>query len=392
MRWPWTAKPEQRTASLEATLLALRPGFPSPTGIWVDTMAALTNDVCWACTALLSDVISSFPAQEFQQVGDVRERVAAPSRIVTNPSGYLEVPEWLGQIVVGLCHDGNTVGQIVARDFAGHPTQCEIRAWSDVSVIRDTKTSAPRYKLDGKVVETTDIVHWRGSVLRPGQVVAESPIEAARNAIASALATERFGAEFFGAGGHLSALLSSEQQIEGEVADLIKARFLAATRNHEPAVLGKGLTYTALQADPQQSQMIEAQRAVAERVVRFFRLRPEMIGISTGGSSITYANRTDRAEDFVQLDLIGWIRPIETRWSTMTTRPRFVRLNLDALLRSDILTRYRVYDIGLRNGTLNRNEVRARENAAPIPDGDVYLDPATSSAASTGGLDATAKA
>ena len=41
-----------------------------------------------------------------------------------------------------------------------------------------------------------------------------------------------------------------------------------------------------------------------------------------------------------------------------------------AILRGDQLARYQAYQIGLLNGFLNRNEVRAKENLNPVPDGE----------------------
>lgn len=385
MRWPWS-KPEQRTATLEATLLALRSGQPSAAGIWVDTMAALTNDVCWACTALLSDVISGLPFRGYKSVGDSREKLDPQPQVVTHPSGWLETTEWVGQLVVGMCLDGNTIGHVVGRDFHGYPTQCEIRAWEDVTVFRDGKTSPPRYKLDGKEVPAADIVHWRGSIMRPGEVVAQSPVTAAREAIATALATERFGAQFFGQGAHPSSILKTDQRVEADVADAIKKRFMAATANHEPAVLGQGLTYEAIQATPGETQMVEAQEAVARRVVRFFRIQPEMIGISSAGGSITYSNQEQAAIRFVKFDLLGWLTPIETRWGTLIPRGSYVKANVDALLRADLMTRFNAYNIAIRNGTMNQDEARALEDRKPLPggQGSVFLDPSTTPPASTG--------
>jgi len=51
----------------------------------------------------------------------------------------------------------------------------------------------------------------------------------------------------------------------------------------------------------------------------------------------------------------------------------YFRHNLDELVRGDIETRFKAYDIGLKSGFLNRDEVRAKERRNKISEGgDIY--------------------
>ena len=53
----------------------------------------------------------------------------------------------------------------------------------------------------------------------------------------------------------------------------------------------------------------------------------------------------------------------------------FIEINLDGLLRGDILSRYRAYAIGRNWGWLSADEVREFENFNPLPDGKRSPDP-----------------
>jgi hypothetical protein len=49
---------------------------------------------------------------------------------------------------------------------------------------------------------------------------------------------------------------------------------------------------------------------------------------------------------------------------------QFIRLNADAIIRPDINARYTAHEKALRNGWLNRDEVREIEHREPISGGD----------------------
>jgi hypothetical protein len=53
-----------------------------------------------------------------------------------------------------------------------------------------------------------------------------------------------------------------------------------------------------------------------------------------------------------------------------------VKFNREALLETDVLTRYKSYEIGIRNKFLVPNEAREKEDRPPLPGGgDVVENP-----------------
>ena len=64
-----------------------------------------------------------------------------------------------------------------------------------------------------------------------------------------------------------------------------------------------------------------------------------MIGGASGGSSLTYANVTQRNLDFLIMHLGPSVVRRERSLSQLLPRPRFVKLNPSALLRMDDETR-----------------------------------------------------
>jgi phage portal protein BeeE len=70
-----------------------------------------------------------------------------------------------------------------------------------------------------------------------------------------------------------------------------------------------------------------------------------------------------------------WLTRIERSLSRLRPGPRFVKFNADALIRVDLLSRYKAHDLALRGGWKSRDDVRRIEDLPPIPDGDEYLWP-----------------
>ena len=62
--------------------------------------------------------------------------------------------------------------------------------------------------------------------------------------------------------------------------------------------------------------------------------------------------------------------------------------DVTGMLRGDTVRRYQSYQIGLLNGFLSRNEVRAQENLNPIPGGDEYRVPLNTGDPLGGGMPA----
>jgi HK97 family phage portal protein len=53
----------------------------------------------------------------------------------------------------------------------------------------------------------------------------------------------------------------------------------------------------------------------------------------------------------------------------------FTDIDMNALLRSDLKTRYESYSLAIQNRILNPNEARRLENLNPYPGGDTYENP-----------------
>jgi HK97 family phage portal protein len=180
---------------------------------------------------------------------------------------------------------------------------------------------------------------------------------------------EKFGAQWFGEGATPSGVLTSDQRIKSEDAEMLKARWKARHGGHRDiAVLGDGARFQAISISPEASQFLETTRANVATVARYFGVQPELIGGESGGS-LTYANVEQRALDFLQFGLAPWLVRMETAISGLLSSTTTVKFNAGALVRTDLLTRYQAHEVGIRAGFLTVNEARELEDRPPLPQG-----------------------
>lgn len=342
----------------------------------VTTESAMRLSAVWACIRLLAGVGSTLPLDTYRTVNDLSVEVRRPA-LFDRPSPGLNLPTWLYQVWASLLTDGNAYG--LATSFApnGYPTTVELLDPSLVTWRPDVDAGWVA------TIENNPVNLWPNGPLwhvplfaMPGRPYGQSPVQNAKQAISAGLAAESFGSQFFTAGGTPNAILYSETELSQEQAQGIKAAFTSATAmNREPAVMGAGLRYERIQVTPEEAQFLDTQRFTVEQIARIYGVFPEMIGGATSGSNVTYANREQRAADWLTFGLMPYLIPIEEALSSLVPRPQRVRFNTDALLRSDTKTRYEAHAIGLSSGFLTVDEVRKLEDLAELSQPQPTADP-----------------
>lgn len=335
----------------------------------VTTESAMRLSAVWACVRLLAGVGSTLPLDVFRVVNDLSVEVRRPA-LFDRPSPGVNLPTWLYQVWASLLTDGNAYGLVTSFAPNGYPTSVEIL---DPSVIKWYESSSGTWtaKIDKKPVDRwPNGPLWHAPLFTmPGRPFGQSPVQNAKHAISAGLAAESFGSQFFTAGGNPNAILYSDTELTHEQAQGIKAAFTNATAmNREPAVMGAGLRYERIQVTPEEAQFLDTQRFTVEQIARIYGVFPEMIGGATSGSNVTYANREQRAADWLTFGLMPYLIPIEEALSSLVPRPQRVRFNTDALLRSDTKTRYEAHAIGLSSGFLTVDEVRRLEDLPELDD------------------------
>jgi len=344
---------------------------PTASGQVVNAETAMRSAAVAACVRVLKTSVAMLPVDVVRIQGKTRIEVTAPP-VVQKPSARVSQRAWVSQMMDSYLLAGNAYGQVTAVDRLQHPVQVESVAHGDVTWLAVDGSLHPYVRSQrSELWPVGDLIHLPASAFLPaGTRVALSPVELAKQSIGAGLAAEQFGAGFFGAAGHPSSIIYSDQALTADQAENIKARFKEAVKPgvREPAVFGSGLKYEPIQVNPSDSQFIDLLRFEVEQACRFFGVPPTMVYAAVSGQNITYSNITHNDLHFLKYSLTIWLADLEDAWSAMLDEPLRIKFNVDALLRMDATARWAIHDLRLKNRTTSVNEVRALEDQSPIPD------------------------
>ena len=335
----------------------------------VTTESAMRLSAVWACVRLLAGLGSTLPLDQQRRRDGLTVDVPR-SVLFDQPQAGTTLSTWLYQVWSSMLTAGNAYGLVTAIGANGWPTTVELL---DPSVVQWRADEQRGWVV---TVDRQEMQRWPEGPLwhvpiftMPGAPFGLSPIQNAKQTIAGGLSAERFGTDFFTGGGTPNAILYSDSELTQEQAQGIKSAFVGSTAgNREPAVMGAGLRYERISVAPDEAQFLDSQRFTVEQIARIYGVFPEMIGGATSGSSVTYANREQRAADFLTFGLMPYLIALEDGLSGLVPGPNRVKFNVDGVLRSDLKTRYEAHAIGIDSGFLTVDEVRQLEDRPPLPE------------------------
>jgi HK97 family phage portal protein len=364
------ARSDHPTNSLTELLRRREPSIDA--GVAVDGESAARHGAVFACRDLIGRLVSTLPVHEYDRAGGVQRELVTPT-VLTKPDGELDISNWLYQALDSALMRGNAYGLIQRYDNRGWPTQIVSVHPDCVGWSRRGSYGPVDWTLEGKPIgkwPAGDLWHLPAYTLA-GCPVGVSPITYAALTIGVGLAAQRFGGTWFRDGMVPAAILTNEDEVPKTVADLVKAMWRdTLTGNREPVVLGDGWKYEPISIKPEESQFLDTIQANKADVAMFFGVEPEAIGATrAGGSSIVYQNVGQSNTNLLVRTINAWIVRLERALTDIRPRPRYVKLNPNALLRVDPKTQTEISDIELKNGTRNQDEVRELHELPPIPDG-----------------------
>jgi HK97 family phage portal protein len=331
------------------------------------TESSLQKVAVWSCVNLVATIAETMPLDYFPRPRDPQP---LPSWMADLGGDGHGLPDWLYQYAYSSMLRGNAYGLVGAMDSRrGSPTQIVLQHPDLVHVLPD-QDGVPHWWMNGLQVDADKVWHRRVHPA-PGQMLGLSPIALQATTIATGIAALQFGYQWFKEGGHPSGVLTTDNDLKQEHAETAKARFMAAIHGRrEPAVLGGGWKYQQIQIAPNESQFLETNQFTAAECCRIFGPGfAEIFGYETGGS-LTYSNIEQRSLDLLTYAVDPWLVRIERALSGLLPRPQTVRFNRAALVRTDLLTRFKAHAIALQNQFETVNEVRELEDQGPVEWGD----------------------
>ncbi|SFF52934.1 phage portal protein [Blastococcus tunisiensis] len=337
----------------------------------ITTDDALGVTATYAAVTLLADTIAGLPIDVFERRGRSRIEVASP-RWLAEPNDEDLPRDIIEQSVTSLLLRGNAY-LLTERDAA----QRIERIW-----VLDPDRVAPRkkrvgnrtqivYYVDGRELTAADIVHIP-LTRKPGSLVGMSPLRAAAETTAVALEAQRHAAALLRNGAMPGGLIEVEGQLSDQGVNQLKQGWQDAHGGEKKGGVGvitEGAKFRGLSVSPADAELLATRRWSVEDVARAFRVPPHLIG-STEKTSSWGAGIQEMSRGFVVFSLGGHLTRLESHMTRLVREERplaQVKLNTDALLRGETVTRYRAHEVGLRAGFLTLDEVRRIEDLPPLP-------------------------
>lgn len=362
----------QRVASLGSLLD--QTGNPRRVGYSRTRMSekdALRHSAVWACTRLRANLVSGLPVDQYRKVDGIQVEIPAMPDVLLRP-GALHVggsrasmKEWLYATQMDLDRYGNTFGLVVERTALNLPARIDLVEAAQVTV-KVAANGEVTYRIGGKEHTALDVWHERQYVVA-GLPVGLSPVAHAAYAIGQYLSAQEFALAWFDGGAKPAAKMkNTARTLTDEQAAAVKARHEATSTGGGVLVMGKDWEYDMIGVDASQTAFLETQRFSVADVCRFFDVPADMIDAGTSGSAVTYANITQRNVQLLVMSIGPAVSRREDKLSDLLMRPRFVKLNTDALLRMDPLTQAQVLGIKVDKRVLAPSEWRGLDNKPPL--------------------------
>lgn len=372
---------------------AIRKGTDgSFTGQTVTDQTAMRVAAVFACVRLISGAVANMPVDIKRRIDD-RTRASATDHSLwevfhRRPNRWQKPAQFKRMMQAHVLLRGNAYA-LKVRGINGrvigliplHPGRVKVRQREDM-VLEYLFT-----RVDGGrvVFEQDEVLHLSGLSL--DGVTGLSVIGYARETIGLSIAMEKHGGAVFRNGANVSGalMMPSGKTLSEEQAAKLKSEFdefrNGGSREGKVVVLEDGLEYQQLALNAEDAQWLEARRFSRGDIAMFFGVPPHMIG-DTDKSTSWGSGIEAQGQGFVTYTLEDHLTMWEEALNAdcldeVRDRDVYVRFNRNALVRGDLKARWEAYTKALQWGVYSPDDVLAKEDENPRPDGGggVYYDP-----------------
>jgi hypothetical protein len=211
----------------------------------------------------------------------------------------------------------------------------------------------------------------------PGQLRGLSVLAASKESTGLELAARQWAGAFFANGGTLGTVIKHPGKPSPEELDILRESF---AKRHSGSAQAFKLGILTMGSDivngtirPDEAALEPLWKHVLEEAARLFHIPPHLLGSQDTGSA-SFASVEQRSIEYVQHAVVPVVTRIEATLSRFLGRDRYIKLNVNSLLRGDIKARADWYAIATTHKIMRPSEVRAKEDLPPDPENAGYLE------------------
>jgi len=325
------------------------------------TLTRLT-DTAWTCVDLNAGVLASMPPY---LVGAAASGLDAGWLENPDPDLYASWDEFAKQLFWDF-QLGEVFVLATARYATGFPARFHVVPGWLVNV--EMHSGRRSYSI-GSYDVTGDLLHVRYQSTT-SDARGHGPLEVGSGRLVASSVLGRYASGLAAAGGVPTSILEHPEDLTPEQAAALQTQWVSARMSTigEPAVLSGGVTWKPTQLSPRDMALVDLASWNDARIAVLLGVPPFLVGLPSGGDSMTYSNVTALFDyhwraglrpkaQAVMSALSGWLVP----------RGTIVEVNRDAYIRPDPYQRAQTYAIlaGILdpqgNPAMTVQEIRAAE-------------------------------
>jgi HK97 family phage portal protein len=290
-------------------------GWPAEwaTPYWGGQVQQLT-DTAWACLDKNSSALSSMPPY----LVNAAPSLNADWLINPNPDTYTDWQEFARRLFFDFQGVGEVFIHADSYYATGWPARFHIVPPWSVNV--EMRNGLRVYSI-GDLDVTGDMLHIR-YLSSVDDAHGHGPLEAGAGRLVAAQVLAQYATSLAANGGVPPSVLEHPEELTPDQSALLKAQWVQARQSSigEPAVLSGGLTWKPTQVNPRDMALLELSQFNEARIAVLLGVPPHLVGLPSGGESMTYAN-VNSLFDYhwrsslrtlahsVMLALSGWLLP-----------------------------------------------------------------------------------
>jgi len=365
-------------------------GLSSAAGVRVDERTAINYSAVWAATRLIAETTAWLPFVMFERLAAGGKQAASAHPVFRFASGDPNIGMtnmiFREVMTARAVNWGNayaeierTKGGIPLNLWPIHPSRVKI---SDTKREADgrityfvTQDSGGKTPVDGE-----DMIHLLGANSDDG-LFGRGVVRFGRESIGMGLATERYGAGFFGNGARPGGVLEHPAKMSETAQKNLRESWNRVHQGpgsgHNLAILEEGMKYHTIDIPPEMAQFLETRTFNITEIARWYGLPPHKLAEL---SRATFSNIEHLAIEFKEA-LVPWMVKWQQEFSRKLLRPAertkyYFEHVLSDLLKADTKARAEYYKDLFDRGVFSVNDILEMEGRNPIgPEGDVRFVP-----------------
>lgn len=357
---------------------APRRYIPGVGGTPIDENTSMSVSAFHRGVIYISTQIAKLPWEVKDKFNDVQEGKVS-NLLSLAASEEMNAFFWRLTMIQNAIIHGNGYSEIV-RDGAGRPVAMYPLPTASVEPLR-TESGKLVYRVrngegSGEVyLQPSDVFHLKNFHTKDG-IIGQGLLAYAAESLGISRSADRMASGIFNNSGVPSGVL----KIAGKLSDEAYMRLAESWKEQNAgrkaggvALLEEGVTFEAINLDPDVLQFLESRKFGVIEIARFLGLPPTKLFDS---ASATYSNVENSNLEVATDTLDAWANNLEMEADVKLLNGRFggrfTELDLYAVFRGDMTTRSNYFSKMMQSGAITPNQIRAREGLAPYKDGDRY--------------------